>query len=72
MGSGAELVAAVEYASWRTQGRWLELAGRLTGVSPELEEREREQIATRLGVATMTVLAGRAAGSVVGRAAEPR
>ena len=38
--------------------RWLELAGRLTGVSPELEEREREQIATRLGVATMTVLAG--------------
>ena len=44
--------------SRRTQGRWLELAGRLTGVSPELEEREREQIATRLGVATMTVLAG--------------
>ena len=42
----------------RTQGRRLELAGRLTGVSPELEEREREQIATRLGVATMTVLAG--------------
>ena len=44
--------------SRRTQGRWLELAGRLTGVSPELEERKREQIATRLGVATMTVLAG--------------
>ena len=42
----------------RTQGRRLDLAGRLTGVNPELEEREREQIATRLGVATMTVLAG--------------
>ena len=42
----------------RTQGRRLELAGRLTGVSPELEDRERERIATRLGVATMTVLAG--------------
>ena len=42
----------------RTQQRRLELAGRLTGVSPELEEREREQIATRLGVATMTVLSG--------------
>ena len=40
----------------RTQGRRLEMAGRLTGVSPELEEREREQIATRLGVATMTVI----------------
>ena len=36
--------------------RW----GRLTGVSGGLEEREREreQIATRLGVATMTVLSG--------------
>ena len=42
----------------RTQGRWLEVAGRLTGVSPEATEREREQIATRLGVATMTVLSG--------------
>lgn len=42
----------------RTQGRRLETAGRLTGVSPELEERERELIATRLGVATMTVLSG--------------
>ena len=40
----------------RTQGRRLEMAGRLTGVSPELDEREREQIATRLGVATMTVI----------------
>ena len=44
--------------SRRTQGRRLEMAGRLTGVSPELEERQREQIATRLSVATMTVLTG--------------
>ena len=42
----------------RTQGRRLEMGGRLTGVSGGLEEREREQIATRLGVATMTVLSG--------------
>ena len=42
----------------RTQGRRLELAGRLTGVSPELEDREREQIATQLGAATMTVRSG--------------
>ena len=42
----------------RTQGRRLEMAGWLTGVSPELEEREREQIATRLAVATMTVISG--------------
>ena len=32
------------------------MAGRLTGVSGGLDEREREQIATRLGVATMTVI----------------
>ena len=37
----------------RTQGRRLEMGGRLTGVGGGLEEREREQIATRLGVATM-------------------
>ena len=42
----------------RTQGRRLERAGRLTGVSGGLKKREREQIATRLGVATMTVLSG--------------
>ena len=42
----------------RTQGRRLEMAGRLTGVSGGLKKREREQIATRLGVATMTVLSG--------------
>ena len=40
----------------RTQGRRLETAGRLTGVSGELDKRQREQIATRLGVATMTVI----------------
>ena len=34
------------------------MAGRLTGVSGGLKEREREQIATRLGVATMTVQSG--------------
>ena len=48
--------------SRRTQGRHLELAGRLTGVSRELDERQREQIATRLGVATMTVVAGARSG----------
>ena len=41
----------------RTQGRRLAMAGRLTGVSGELDERQREQIAARLAVATMTVLA---------------
>ena len=34
------------------------MGGRLTGVSGGLEQREREQIATRLGVATMTVISG--------------
>ena len=42
----------------RTQGRRLEMGGRLTGVSGGLDEREREKIATRLGVATMTVISG--------------
>ena len=32
------------------------MAGRLTGVSGELDKRQREKIATRLGVATMTVI----------------
>ena len=44
----------------RTQGRQLEMAGRLTGVAPQLDERAREQIATRLSVATMTVRDGAA------------
>ncbi len=44
----------------RTQGRRLEVAGRLTGVSPGLDEGARERIATRLGVATMTVRDGAA------------
>ena len=34
------------------------MGGRLTGVSGGLDEREREKIATRLGVATMTVISG--------------
>lgn len=42
----------------RTQGRRLELAGRLVGVHPLLEEGVREQIATRLRVATMKLLRG--------------
>lgn len=37
----------------RTQGRRLEFGARLLGVHPEFDERERERIATRLGVATL-------------------
>lgn len=44
----------------RTQGRRLELVGRLMGLHPAVNDRERERIATRLGVATM-VLASAAA-----------
>ena len=47
----------------RTQGRRLELAGRLLGVHPLLEEGVRERIATRLGVATMKLLGGAGAWS---------
>lgn len=39
----------------RTQGRWLETCSRLTGIHPDLDDAVREQIATRLGVATMTL-----------------
>ena len=42
----------------RTQGRRLELTGRLLGVHPQQDEEVREQIATRLSVATMTLLTG--------------
>ncbi len=42
----------------RTQERRLEVAGRLTGVHPQLAEDARERIATRLGVATMVLIAG--------------
>ena len=42
----------------RTQGRRLAMAGRLTGVSTALAAWQREPIATRLGVATMTVRTG--------------
>lgn len=40
----------------RTQGRRLELGGRLLGVHPEQDVVERERIATRLGVATLALL----------------
>ena len=42
----------------RTQGRRLELAGRLVGVHPAVDDDERERVATRLGVATMTLRSG--------------
>ncbi len=42
----------------RTQGRRLELAGRLVGVHPDLDAGARERVATRLGVATMTLASG--------------
>ncbi|MDP2958880.1 MAG: hypothetical protein Q8N53_20820 [Longimicrobiales bacterium] len=38
---------------WRTQGRRLELAGRLVGVHAEIDDAARERIATRLGVPTL-------------------
>lgn len=41
----------------RTQGRHLDLAGLLLGVHPELDDGERERIATRLRVPTMVVRA---------------
>ena len=42
----------------RTQGRQLELTGRLIGVHPKLNGDVQERIATRLAVATMTLLNG--------------
>jgi len=42
----------------RTQGCRLQLAARLVGVHPQLDEGVRERIATRLAVATMMLLAG--------------
>ncbi len=39
----------------RTQGRWMDTASRLAGIHHDLSATVREQIATRLGVATMTV-----------------
>ena len=42
----------------RTQGHRLELTGRLLGVHPQLNDEVRERIATRLAVATMTLLTG--------------
>ena len=42
----------------RTQGCRLQFAGRLVGVHPQLDGRDRERIATRLAVQTMMLLAG--------------
>ena len=42
----------------RTQGSRLQLTGRLLGVHPQLDDRMRERIATRLAVATMTLFTG--------------
>lgn len=42
----------------RTQGRRLELAGRLMGVHPDLDEGVRERVASRLGVGAMTLASG--------------
>jgi hypothetical protein len=42
----------------RTQGRRLRLCARLAGIDPALDEGTRERIATRLGVATMTLRTG--------------
>jgi hypothetical protein len=42
----------------QTQGRRLQMAGRLVGVHPQLEDSVRERIATRLAVPTMTLIGG--------------
>ena len=42
----------------QTQARGLQLAGRLVGVHPELEDTVRERVATRLAVPTMTLIGG--------------
>jgi hypothetical protein len=42
----------------RTQGSRLQLTGRLLGVHPQLDEGDRERIATRLGAPTIRLLAG--------------
>ena len=42
----------------RTQGCQLQLAGRLLGVDPRLDDGVRERIATRLAVATMKLFSG--------------
>jgi len=47
--------ATTSPAVYRSQGRRLELAGRLVGVHPELDDGEREQIASRLEVPTMSL-----------------
>lgn len=47
--------ARVTPAVRRTQGRHLDLAGLVLGVHPDLDDGERERIATRLRVPTMTL-----------------
>ena len=42
----------------RRQGRHLAMADRLTGVHPQLDQRQRERIAARLGVAALTLIEG--------------
>ena len=54
----------------RTQGRRLEMAGRLTGVSGGLKEREREQIADAVGSGDHDRAVGRA--PLGAQLAEPR
>lgn len=56
----AEHTAAEQAATRRTQGRHLDLTGRLLGVHPEQDDGERERVATRLRVPTMTLRAGAA------------
>ena len=56
--------AADSPAVRRSQGRRLEVAGRLLGVHPETSDGEREQIATRLGLPTMSLRSAAARWSV--------
>ena len=69
----AAALDAAKGESWPAEGRWfqeadprrrqtqarsLQLAGRLVGVHPQLDDTVREQIATRLAVPTMTLIGG--------------
>ena len=56
--------ATVEPATRRTQGRHLELAGLLLGVHPDQDDGDRERLATRLRVPTMTIRSAAALWSV--------
>jgi len=48
--------SSISPAVRRTQGRHLDLAARLLGIHPSLDDGQRERIATRLRVPTMTLL----------------